>query len=81
MEMQGDFWWTFGGWGSGEIQKSKINGRNGEIQSNNFGYCRRNSKFITARGEYYFWLFRKQNDFENLKEIGELFHLGGDFKI
>ena len=56
-----------------------MRGNNGETQSDNFGYGRYNSEFITTRGGYYFWMFRKQNDFGNLEEIDKLFHLEGDF--
>ena len=38
--------------------KSKIVEQNGEIRSDNFGYERHNSKFITDCGSYDFWMFR-----------------------
>ena len=60
-------------------RKWKIGEKNGEIQRDNSRYERYNAKFTITSGGYHFWIPRKQNDFENLKEIGKLFHLEDDF--
>ena len=71
----------FGGYGGCGNQKSKINEQNRGIQSDNFGYERYNSEFITARvGGIPFLDVPEKSRFCKFGRNCKLFHLEIDFE-